>query len=420
MYVFKSSFLKAKQTNDGYMNIDIKLLKMSDIVENYLDGFITLTHTQLRGTFYLTMDALRASDLPLNNAHTFNQWLTHNHDKQLPVIDKEPRYTQGVVRYGDAFLSGFRVDQIAPQMTPNANTSKSDKKDLLLLKGLSDKNALYKRTLVSVNGFLHRSESHESGLAVVSGGDTFNNTGINTCGIYSFYNACDIKQYPITAVMITPTSSTTPLHHEVLINLGVPLLNKSVLMSIGGYLITSDTVVEIVNAEAGIIILKLKRLDLIKMILDSVNTITLDALGVFQATRNVTYNKVRPEDIKSDVVIKKYLQLPQSFVIVADCDSLQINYEPVNVTGLPGVYEFHREPLLPMVSSKGRLYEYLKDGADDLWSIRVQDDITKRYLYKTNIDTDNLMVNAMSPTYKWFHDDPRLLKITAVTKLISN
>lgn len=418
MYVFKSSFLKAKKTKDGYVNINLTTLRMSDIVEDYLDGFITLTHTQLRGTFYLTLDALRATDLPLNTAHTFNQWLTHNHDKQLPVINKMPIYKQGVVRYGDAFLSGFQVNQIARHMTKNANTSKADKTDLLLIKGLPDKNALYKRMLVSVNGFIHRTEAHENGLAVIGGGETFNNTGINTVGILSFYDACDIKQYPINQSMIAPTSSTSPLNHELLINMGFSLVDKSVMLSLGGYLITDNNVVEIVNAETGVVIVRLGELDMIDMIMGSIGVLSLDELGVFRETRNVTYNKVRPQDIESDIVIKKYLQLVQSFVIVAECNSIHTGYEDINITGLPGVYETASEPQYPMVDSKGILYEYLKDDTDGVWSVRVQNDITKRYMHKTNIATDNEMINSMSPTHKWFYDDPKLLKITTVIKPI--
>ena len=416
MYVFKSSFLKANKTSDGYQNINISNTLMSSVLSDYVDGYITLTHTQLRGTFYLTIAALRESDLPLVTTQTFNQWLTHNHDKQLPTVSKKPIYTQGVVQYGDAFLSGFKVDQVARYMSVKDNTPKSDKIDLLIKKGLPDKNALRKRVLVSVNGFMHRTFAHEDGIAVAGGGDTFNNTGINTVGIFSFYEVCDLKQYKIEESMITPTSSTTPLYHELLINLGESLIDKSVIMSIGGHLTIDSDLVEIVNAEVGIIMVKFKRLDIVKMILNSVDTITLDSLGVFQTTRNVTYNKVKSTDLISDLIIKKYMQLEQSFVIVADCDSLQVEYDDVNVTGLPGVYESPTEPIYPMVNSQNLVYEYLKQNHADTWSIRLHDDITKQYMYKTNIDTDNEMINSISPTHRWFYDSPRLMKITGIHK----
>lgn len=418
MYVFKSSFLKAKKTNIGYQNINISNVTMGDVAEDYLDGYIVLTHTQLRGTFYLTIEALRSNELPVSNTQTFNQWLTHNHDKQLPTTTKQPQYTQGLVRFGDAFQSGFRVDQVARYMPITANVSKADKLDLLLRKNLPDQNALYKRVLVTVNGFLHRVFTHENGIAALGGGATFNNTGINTVGIVSFYDVCDLKQYKITENMITPSSSTSPLYHEVLINLGTPLINKSIIMSLGGYMVTDNSVVDIVNAEVGIVMLRLNKLDIVKMILNSVSTINLDSLGVFQATKALTYNKVKPADITSDLIIKKYLQLDQSFVIVGDCDSLHTEFAEVGVTGLPGLFETVTEPLYPMLNSQGIICEYIKENTGDVWAIRLKDDITKKYLYKTNIEFDNETINSMSPTHRWYHDDPRFIKIVSTQKTI--
>lgn len=418
MYVFKSSFLKAKKTNIGYQNIDVSNIPMRELSENYLDGYIVLTHTQLRGTFYLTIEALRSSKLPITISQTFNQWLTHNHDKQLPTINTKPEYIQGVVKYGDAFQSEFRVDQVARYMPITANVSKADKVDLLLRKGIPDPNALYKRMLVTVNGFLHRGFTHEDGVAIAGGGTTFNNTGVNTVGILSFYDVCDLKQYKITENMITPSSSTSPLYHEVLINLGIPLINRSVLMSLGGHLITDNAVVDIVNAEVGIVIVRLKKLDIVKMIMNSVSILNLDSLGVFQETKNITYNKVKPADLTSDIIIKKYLQLEQSFVIVAECDSIHTEFSEVGVTGLPGLYEVPKEPRYPMIDSQGVLCEYIKSNTSDVWAIRLTDDITKKYMYKTNIDYDNETINSMSPTYRWYHDDPRFVKIVSTRKAI--
>ena len=416
MYVFKSSFLKAKKTNSGYQNVDISLMLMSNILEDYLDGYIVLTHLQLRGTFYLTIETLRATQLPLSLTQTFNQWLTHNHDKPLPTLNKMPIYTQGVVKYGDAFQSGFTINQIGRYLSVDANVPKSDKKDLLIKKGLPDKTALYKRMLVSVNGFLHRGYSHEGGIALMGAGTTFNNTGINTVGIFSFYDVCDIQQYKIDENMITPSSSTVPLYNELLIKLGVSLVDKSVILSLGGYLITSNLVIEIVNAEAGIIVIKTKKLDLVKMILKSVGIIEMDNLGVFQETKNITYNKVKPSEILSDVVVKKYLQLDQSFVIVADCETIHTETSDVGVTGIPGVYETKTEPMYPVLNSQGIIAEYFKTNQDDVWSIRLRNDVTKQFMYKTNIEFDNETINGMSPTYRWYHDDPKLIKIIGTHK----
>lgn len=416
MYIFKSSFLRSKDLSQGYQNIDVSRLRMSEILEEYVDGYIVLSHTHLKGTFYVTIEALRAAKLPLDLTKTFEQYLSLNHNRELPATKIKPQYKHTQVIYGDAIQSGFKVNRIAEYKSIKANTSDADKVDLHIQKNLPDAQQLYKRVLTSVNGFMHRCEYHENGLAIKMGGNTFNNTGINTVGILSFANCCDLRQFAITEDMLTPTSSTIPFYHEFLIHLGESIENKSVMISIGGHLFFTNRVCEVVNAEVGILMIKLTQLDIVKMLLNSVNRIDLDPLGIFAVNKKSTYNKVRVEEIHSDLCIKKYMCLPQSFIIVADAESIQTEYDDVFITGLPGAYECKNEPTHPLINSQGILCEYWKLRTEECWSMKLSDDITKRYMYATNIDIDNIHVNSMSPTNKWRYDDPRLIKITVTSK----
>ena len=417
MYVFKSSFLRAKDSRDGYQNINITNTLMSSLLEDFVDGYMTLTHTQIRGTFYLTIDALRQAQVPMVTTMTFNQWVTHIHDKELPISKVAPKYKQGKVIYSDAFRADFKVDRVGRYMSVDANISNADKVDLLLRKNIPNRNDLYTKVVATVNGFAHRVFSHEDGIALDGAGTTFNNTGVNTCGILSFFDACSVRQYRIEESMIAPTSSTIPLHHELLINLGQPLHNKSVILSIGGYLFVNKGIGEVINPEAGIIMVKLIKLDLIKMLLNSVGKIDLDPLGVFTLNKTIDYNKVRVDDIKSDICVKKYMTLPQSFVIVADTECIQTDYRELSVTGLPGVYESKEEPIYPIVNSQGVISEYWKTSNENGWAIRLNGDVTKRRIYQSNLEVNHDIINSISPTYKWYHDDPKYLEITVTSKI---
>lgn len=417
MYVFKSSFLRAKNSRDGYKDVNLASVLMRDVVENYTDGYIVLSHTQLTGTFYLTIDNLRSTNIPMYIDRTFNQWLTINHDVDFNVPKVKPVYKQETVAYSDAIKADFKIDRVGRYLPVTAVTSDLDKVDLLLRKNIPNRNELYTKVIATVNGFTHRVFPHEDGIALANGGETFNNTGINTVGILSFSKACTISQHEITENMLTPSTSTTPLYKELIINLGMPLINKTIMVSIGGHLMINNGVADIVNAETGIILVKLGKIDLVKMIFNSVGKINLDPLGVFATNRGITYNKVRVNDLQSDICVKKYMTLPQSFVIVADTQCIQIDYIDVETTGLPSVYESKQEPIYPLVSSQGLLPEYWKIRGEDHWSIRLYDDVTKRKMYLTNISYDNEVVNSISPTYKWFHDDPKFMKITATHKV---
>ena len=414
MYLFKSSFLK----HDGfYKNIDIREMKMLEVLEVFTDGYIELTHIILTGVFYVTIEELRRTELDMITNLSFHEWLSHNYNKELPTSKIKPNYDIHIIQYADAIRSGFDVDQVGHLLPLEANISKADKVNLLLNKNVANKDVLFKRMLVSVNGFLHRTFKYNNGVNVVGGGETFNNTGINTAGVLSFSESCNLQQVGIVESMIARATSTTPLYEEVLINLGFDLSGKSVMFSLGGHLVFPGTALTIVNHVTGIIQLKIKKLDVVKMIMNSVDSLNLDDLGVFKIDRNVSYNKVQVSELISDVVMRKYLLLKQSFVIVADCEHIEVDYDNVNVTGLPGVYETLTEPMYPMMDSQGVISEYWKTRHETYWSLRLTDDVTKRYMYKTNINTDNVVVNSSSPTHRWYHDDPKFVKIKTINKL---
>lgn len=416
MYIFKSSFLRAKNSKDGYQNVNIAVMQMSAVLDNYIDGYIVLTHTQLQGTFYMTVSKLRSNNVPMYTDMIFNRWLQQNNTIDLNLTKIKPEYTQSTVEYSDAIKAAFAIDRVGRYMSVDANISNADKVDLLLRKNIPNKNELYTRIVATVNGFAHKVFAHEDGIALAGGGRTFNNTGINTVGILSFSNACTINQYAITEDMITQTNTTIPLANELLINLGMSLVNKSIMLSIGGYLFINKGVGEIINPETGIILVKLDQLDVVDMIINSVGIIDLTALGVFADNKALTYNKVRVNDIKSDVCIRKYMSLEQSFIIVADTECIQTEYINVSVTGIPGTYESTKEPTYPLIDSKGLLPEYWKIRSEDYWSIKLTDDVTKRRIHKSNIDYNNKTINSISATHAWYHDDPKFMKITVTSK----
>lgn len=411
MYVFKSSFLRARNSKDGYRNINVANMTMNTLLNEFVDGYLVLTHNQITGTFYLTIKVLRNIQAPMFTNMTFNQWVTQNNTVDLNLTKVKPVYTQSEVLYSDAIRAGFNIDRVGRYLPVNANISNADKVDLLLRKNIPNQNLLYTRIITTVNGFTHRTFSHEDGIALAGAGETFNNSGINTVGVLSFLNACDLRQYEITDNMLTPSTSTMPLYKELLINLGTSLHNKSVMLSIGGHLMLNNDVVDVVNPEAGIILVKLAKLNILKMILGSVGIINLDALGIFATNKGTTYNKVRVNDVTADICIRRYMCIPQSFVIVADTQSIQTEYHDISPTGIPGSYETKNEPLYPLITSQGLMPEYWRLRNEEQWSIKLTDDITKRRMHTSNIFYNNEIINSISPTYKWYYDDPKLMKI---------
>lgn len=416
MYKYESSFLKTRKGN--YKNHDILHMKMKDIMSEFVDGYIVLSHSIFKGTHYLTMEALRSAKVIMSTEADFHTWLGLNARLELPTVKEQPEYQFGVVKYADAFYAGFKVNMIGRNKTVKDNIPASDMIDLYLEKNVSDKRKLYRNLLVTVNGFIHRTVPHENGIAVLHGGETFMNCGYNTVGILSFANAPELKQVPITENMIVTRGQINPIKESIVLKLPETLVGKKVLFVLGGILLTDDRIIDILSYEESIVKINLKHLDLIKMMYNAVGSINLEPLGVFPTETISQARKLRVNEVLSDIVLKKFLTLSQSFFVVLEADHVEMNLTPLNETDLPDYYEIEgRELDLPLVTSTGRLPEYWKRKYGDDYGINVSHDITKRRMKDWNVDYHNETVNSISPTYKWFHDKPYILEIKTVKKL---
>ena len=63
MYRLQSVFLKKIATNEPFLNYPIADMKLSDIFNDFIDGYFVLTHTQLTGTFYMLLSDFKAANL---------------------------------------------------------------------------------------------------------------------------------------------------------------------------------------------------------------------------------------------------------------------------------------------------------------------------------------------------------------------
>ena len=337
MYVLKQAYLKKINSEESYQFYDISKFTIQQILDSFVDGYFELTHRQLKGTFYLPLEKLRNSNVPLIPSLTLQDWFGTNAKLELNTVKSPILYKKGIVKYSDAVLAGYEISRIGRRMKKDANISNADKVDLLV-----EKNSVPKQDLT----------------------------------------------------------------------------NKCVFLVLAGHLIVSDKVVEIVNFDNGYVKINTKELRIIDMILDSVGKINLDDIGVFTVgDKEATNYKVRYQDIISDICVKKLFLLPQSFLVIVDADSIGINRIATQTTGLPTVYEYHEEPSLPLMSSRGLLQEYWKQESTFGWLIKTTDDIEKFKMNETVLLENFNMLNKQGYRYRWYHDKPEFVQIETVTKV---
>ena len=191
-------------------------------------------------------------------------------------------------------------------------------------------------------------------------------------------------------------------------------------MVIAGYPIIGSDIVSIASDEQGILNINTRRFDIVTHLNRQLGKINLESLGILN---NGDIHSLRPmskQAILSDLITRKYLTLPQSFVIIVDTPELTIERIPVVSSGIRDVHINLNEPNLPIIDSYGRIVEYWVSPENNVYSIITANDYYKTFNYETVetniIDTHNLVM----PVGGYQQHSLEYLRMTAVRKIENN
>lgn len=418
MYTFISSWVKSTKYNTPYSNVNLNDILLRDILKNYIDGYIELSNPGLARPVYLDIKTLRRDKVPIDLNKTLKGWLIAIGDLTLRASATKPNYVTESVLARDAILSGFKVDLTEPNKKPDTEASVGNKTNLFITYPLGRNDVLQSRVLTTVNGFLHPNRPYSNGIQVIDGGKSMLHASSNNVSLLSFETIGDIQQIPIKAEMINRYTPATPFNQTVMIDLDVSLVGKSIILSLGGYMFVAPSFVNVVSDEGGLVEVNLSAIDIPLKIMKSYESIDLSSVGILEADPdNLSFGKVRISDVTSDVAIKKWLTLPQSFVIVVDTPTLTLERVPTQATGLYGVFETHENPYLPLMDHYGRLPEYWVKQQHDAWIIQVRDPIYKPHLYNTARREDIEFINDVMPYHARYLVPPTLLNIVSTRRM---
>lgn len=418
MYIYSGSWLKQVKSNTPYSNINISGMLIGDILNRYQDGYIILTNTALTKPVYLSLNQLRSTELPLHSNLSFNSWLTSIGNATLVADTVKPVYKTGIVKSRDSMLAGFSVDLCEANKLPGTNGAVGNKVNLFIKHPWGNNEILRKQCLVTVNGFLHRSSAFDTGIQVHGGGWSMLHAGNNNVGVISFEEIGDIIQVPLVSTMLHKPSPGIPYYKQVVVDLDVSLSNKSIILSLGGYVFVAPPFVQVISPENGLIEIDMSVLDIPLKVAASRKHIDLSALGLGGEMRDErTFGKMRPSEINSDPVVHQWLTLPQSFIVVVDTPMLTVEYESLQRTGVYGVFEYHKNPFLPLVDIYGRMQEYWVNRQNDAWVVKIKDPLYYPRLYETSDNNKDNYVNDITPYHAVFKNPPELMRITSTKKI---
>lgn len=418
MYQLVSTFLKDNRNSSHYQNIDIRKMKVGEVLDKFIDGYIELSSNFLSRNIYTDINELRRSQVNINTSMTFEQWLGFIEHNTLPGSPVKPKYQISTVYARDAILAGFKVSMIEPNKLPNEGGAVSNKTNLYI-HGSNDvsNESLVGYTLVSVNGMLHPCNGMEDGLQVIGGGKTWLHAKKNNVSLINFKNIGKVRQIPLTEDNIKHYTSSTPYATCFMISLGENITGKSIILSLGGYMFVNPSFATVVAPEKGLIKVNLSAVDVPFKVLHSYQLIDLSSLGVVSyGEDDGDFGKLRVDQVKEDVVVKKWLTLPQSFVVVVDTITLTMEKIPLQQTGIYGAFEYHENPYLPLQDHYGRLQDYWVKHQNQAWIVQIDSPVYKPLLATTVNSNQVSFITKATQLHGVYKDPPYLLKIMATNK----
>nr|DAF07924.1 MAG TPA: hypothetical protein [Caudoviricetes sp.] len=408
MYTVHEAFGKAINGNGTWEKLDL---------DNVQCGSLFNTYTHIVVNFKDSFRKDRLFSLNLNDHFrlfsgfkgTFREWLDSLGNKSLPLQDGKYIIQKGKVQWEDAVRAGFKMYPIGDTASIDADIPLRSRSNILLKKRelLEETNtnkrlAFYKgmgdKCLISVGGFFHMTDYDDKGLYIVDGMKTVlaHRAYTPMIGITSFDKVGKLKYIQITEKMIY-AGKESRLYERAFIKLPESIEGKSLMVSIGGYLHILDWMTVRANG-INVISIDFKNMPLFDRIYESMQYLDFDRH--LQPTHGSDKQHLDPEEIMSDVFLKRYLTMSQSFIVLVDTPDLYIQRHHVRSTKLPYQYIYHEFPNYPLFNGHGKVSEYWSIYDEGLWEVNAFENYKHNRTFHTHKYEEEYAVTSNRLTWQ--------------------
>lgn len=399
MYYYHSALVLEKGKNKRWTAEDISRLTVRAVYDTYFEAYVRIYRIVNGNPVYrvIRMSDIFAGDYQIAFTATMELWLVgYPSSLTLPSVGTNlPSISTAAIKYSDGWRAGWDVRRIPYFGSPDADQPLGVKTDLLLTRFGVVYSDYDENCLITVNGLLHNFYIEPGyGIRVLGGGRSNDICRKNNFGMISFRELGGASRIAITTEMVSQPDGTD-LKDGALINLGVDLTGKSVLLSLGGYLHAVDDIVNVIGPETGLIKVDIQKSQIYPRLFESQQIIDLDVL---EMVRSPADNKaISQSEFMSDTVLRKYLTMSQTFAIVVNSPVLYRDKHHVQRSKLPGVLYELQEPLYPIQLATGIMPEYWVRREDDMWAIGMDKDFDHPYQFTTTdwVNSDMLIPDTL-------------------------
>jgi len=385
MFTYKKALIKEKVSRPVWIERDVLNENMVDLFNDYFEVVLVLTNP-----FYPNEVGVHLKEIPdyldprLPN-RTVSQFLTDLGNDGLPILDAVPSNNFIWAEYKDGFMAGYNIDLVDPDTHFTVGVPRAVQVDLRLTKEGVVPLDFYKNCLVTVNGLLHRLNYVGDSIHVIGGGKSNYLTNKNHIGVFNLGMLGELTTVPISKFDISSGNEHQPMYEATYVAVhesAGDLTNKTVLLSIGGYLHIPSRG-DVTRAGERLYQIRFKDMPFARRFYEM-----RDRTDVSEWTDHLDVStnndaQVSVAQLYSDETLTKLLLSSKSFFIIVDTPDVVFEKVYLEDNHLPGSFIHHEEPLYPLISSDGAMAEYWFHKENDRYVIKTADLYRPNYLFET-------------------------------------
>lgn len=377
MYTYERALGLSRSIGSQWAEVNLEQSIVFDIFQNYTKVYLTLQNSVLTQSVFIDMEVL--APLYSNYNGTLAELLILIDSTTLPTVPVLPSSSVKYAKYSDAIRVGYKIKPcLAGSIFPD-NYPRDSFKDLEITRTAyaTDMTVVQDYCLVSVNGYYHWTDATTNAAYAYDGAITMRSSKLNHLGILSFLDIGKLTKIKLLAENIKPVTVGTTLSEKINFSVEENLDDKSYILVLGGYLVLPQEGVFWRSGAQGFT-LDINRLSYKERLFESKSYIDHSPLGLSVSTSGDNVYDVN--EIMTDAVIRKYMTLSQSFLVLVDIPTLVSNKIYVRHSSLPGMFTAYQDPVYPLIVNYGKVAEYWKTQEDNYWSLTVQDSYLRNYV----------------------------------------
>lgn len=412
MYSYIKSVCLARTAGSQWIEQNIANHVVFSIYDTFSKVYVELSLPALPQNIYIDLDSLRAEFS--SYAGTLNDLLVTLGSRTLETVPQLPNTEIKFVKYSDAIRARYKVDICKIGLNLPDNYPVDGKPDLVLTRPAyeTDLTLIHSHCLVTVNGYVHMTDTDGTKAYVVDGGKTLQRSRMNKLGIMSFLDVGRLTKVKILPADISGQTPAGDLYNRTFFTVNRDLTRKTCILVLGGYIVMPEAGV-FWQTGTSTFAIDWTKIPHVERIYESEKTLDLSALSLNADPANP--NLFSLPEMTSDATLIKYLTMSQSFLLIVDKEYLLTKKVAIKHSNMPGMFTAYQDPTYPLFVGHGKLAEYWKtyEGESQRWSVTVADSYYQNFIIsQQNTNNLNLVNNNEVPERSFYNSRGLMLEIS--------